>query len=89
MKELRYTERAKEKYDGLTGSQRTFVDQGLDLLKTNDNCFNRHVINTELGITILFESNNNSILITDILYEPYRKSTEYQDAQQRMDEWNN
>lgn len=89
MKQLRYTENAKEKYNGLTGSQRTFVDKDLDQLKNDDNNLTSHVINTELGITILFESNETAILITDILYEPYRQSAAYQDAQQRMDDWNN
>lgn len=89
MKQLRYTESAKEKYNGFTGSQRTFVDKDFDQLKNDDDNFNSHVINTELGITILFESNETAILITDILYKPYRQSAAYQDAQQRMNDWNN
>lgn len=88
MMKLRYTKQAKEKYRGLTGSQRSFVDQGLDQLKQSDHVIQK-IENKDLGITIICEQNEDEILITDILYAAYRKSDNYRDAQERMNDWNN
>lgn len=89
MVELTFTPLAKDKYEGLTGSQRYFVDQGLDDLKRDNNDFVRHVVNTELGMTITFERNNSMILVTDILHDSYQNTQNYQDSQKRMNDWNN
>lgn len=88
MMKLRYTQQAKEKYRGLTGSQRSFVDQGLDQLKQSDHVIQK-IENKDLGITIICEQHIDMILIKDILYEAYRKTGNYQDAQKRMNDWNN
>lgn len=88
MMKLRYTKQAKEKYRGLTGSQRSFVDQGLDQLKQSDHVIQK-LENKELGLTIVCEQRDDEILITDILYEAYRKTDNYRDAQERMNNWNN
>lgn len=88
MMKLRYTKQAKEKYRGLTGSQRSFVDQGLDQLKQSDHVIQK-LENKELGLTIVCEQRDDEILITDILYEAYRKTDNYRDVQERMNNWNN
>lgn len=83
MMKLRYTKQAKEKYRGLTGSQRSFVDQGLYQLKQSDHVI-RKLENKDLGLTIVCEQHADMVLIKDILYEAYRKSDNYRDAQKRM-----
>lgn len=88
MKKLRYTAAAKEKYDNLTGSQRKFVDEGLDQLKKAE-LISQEIENKELGLTISCEQNGDEVLIKDIAYRNYRKTDNYQDAQQRMNDWNN
>lgn len=88
MMKLRYTKQAKEKYRGLTGSQRSFVDQGLDQLKQSDHVI-RKLENKDLGLTIVCEQHADMVLIKDILYEAYRKSDNYRDEQKRMNDWNN
>ena len=86
---LFFTEMATEKYKGLTGSQRTFIDRELDDLKfSRDNTASRRN-NAELKQTIVFEKQSSSLMVTDILFEPYRKSSEYQQAQIRMENMNN
>lgn len=88
MKKLKYTLTAKEKYDNLTGSQRKFVDQGLDQLKEEE-LISQEIENKELGLKISCEQNGEEILIKDISYQNYRKTNDYQNAQQRMNDWNN
>ena len=86
---LFFTEMATEKYKWLTGSQRTFIDRELDDLKfSRDNTASRRN-NAELKQTIVFEKQSSSLMVTDILFEPYRKSSEYQQAQIRMENMNN
>lgn len=88
MKKLRYTPAAKKNYDNLTGSQRRFVDEGLDQLKNAD-LISQEIENKELGLSISCKQNGDEVLITDISYRDYRKTDNYQDAQQRMNDWNN
>lgn len=88
MKKLRYTAKARSKYERLTGSQRQFVDQGLDQLK-QDNLTSQKLVNEDLGLTIIYGRSGNEIEIKDILYDDYRKTGNYRDAQQRMNDWNN
>ena len=88
MKKLSFTKLAKEKYEGLTGSQQTFVDQGLDQLKQGKSLTNR-LENKDLNLTIICENSDKEDLITDIKYSPYRQSDNYEAAQKRMNDWNN
>ena len=88
-RELFFTENAKKKYEVLTGSQRTFIDRELDDLKSKENREDSHQDNADLEQKIVFEKDGTNILVTDILYDAYRKSDEYQEAQTRMDEMNN
>lgn len=86
---LYFTDAAWEKYKELTGSQRTFIDQELDDLKFGQNRTKSNLNNSELKQRIIFEESNCEVLITDIQYQPYRQSKNYQNAQNRMENMNN
>lgn len=45
--------------------------------------------NSELQQEIVFEEQNNQVIVTDILYDDYRNSKEYKKAQVRMYDMNN
>lgn len=87
-RELFFTEKAKEKYELLTGSQKTFIDRELDDLKSKEDRQDSHQDNAELDQKIIFQKDGTNILVTDILHDEYRKSDEYQETQTRMDEMN-
>lgn len=48
-----------------------------------------HKDNSELQQEIVFEEQNNQVIVTDILYDDYRNSKEYKKAQVRMYDMNN
>lgn len=45
--------------------------------------------NSELQQEIVFEEQNNQVIVTDILYDDYRNSKEYKKVQVRMYDMNN
>lgn len=87
-RELFFTEQAKKKYEILTGSQKTFIDRELDDLKSKEDRQDSHQDNANLKQKIIFEKAGADILVTDILYDAYRETDDYQEAQMRMDEMN-
>lgn len=86
---LSFTKNAWDKYRQLTGSQKTFIDRELDDLKFNQNRQKSKMVNAELDQALVFEKNDAEIVITDIVYEPYRESQEHKKAQIRMEDMNN
>lgn len=86
---LSFTKDAWKKYQQLTGSQKTFIDRELDDLKFKRNNQKNKMINAELDQALVFEKNDTEIIITDIVYEPYRESEEHKKAQIRMENMNN
>lgn len=86
---LYYTQKSIDKYRNLTGSQRTFIDRELDDLKFGQNRTKSNLNNSELKQKIVFDQTDREVLITDILYRPYRQSRDYQKAQIRMTNMNN
>lgn len=89
VRELFFTENAKKKYDILTGSQKTFIDRELDDLRLSRSSSESHKDNTDLKQKIIFEEQNNQVIVTDILYDDYRNSKQYKKAQIRMYDMNN
>lgn len=87
--DLNFTRDAWEKYQQLTGSQKTFIDRELDNLKFNQDNSKNKMVNAELDQAIIFEKKDSEILVTDIVYEPYRESDQYKKAQIRMNNMNN
>ena len=85
---LSFTPEAAEKYHQLTSSQKTFIDRELDDLKFNQDTTINKEVNAELDQAIVFERNDQEIIITDIIAQPTRDSHEYQRAQIRMDRQN-
>lgn len=73
----------------MTGSQKTFIDRELDNLKFNQDNSKNKMVNAELDQAIIFEKKDSEILVTDIVYEPYRESDQYKKAQIRMNNMNN
>ena len=86
---LSFTKNAWEKYQQLTESQKTFIDRELDDLKFKRNNQKSKMVNAELDQALVFEKNGAEIVITDIVYEPYRESEEHKKAQIRMENMNN
>lgn len=86
---LYFTQQAKEKYRELTGSQRTFIDRELDDLKFGHDNSKDKMVNYELDQALVWEKDDQAIIITDIVYQPYRDSKKYQKAQIRMKKMNN
>ena len=89
VRKLFFTENAKKKYDILTGSQKTFIDRELDDLRLSRSSSVSRKDNSELQQEIVFEEQNNQVIVTDILYDDYRNSKEYKKAQVRMYDINN
>lgn len=87
--ELYFTEQAKGKYQELTGSQRTFIDRELDDLKFGHDNAKDKMVNYELDQALVWERKDQAIIITDIVYQPYRDSKKYKKAQIRMKDMNN
>lgn len=42
------------------------------------------MVNAELDQALVFEKNDAEIVITDIVYEPYRESQEHKKAQMKI-----
>ena len=77
VRKLFFTENAQKKYDILTGSQKTFIDRELDDLRLSRSSSVSRKDNSELQQKIVFEEQNNQVIVTDILYDDYRNSKEY------------
>lgn len=86
---LSFTQGAWKKYQQLTGSQKTFIDQELDDLKFERNRKKSKMVNAELDQALVYEEKDSEIVITDIVYEPYRESKQHKRAQIRMENMNN
>ncbi|RVU71432.1 MULTISPECIES: hypothetical protein [Lactobacillus] len=89
MKKLRFSLAAKEKYEELTGAQRTYIDQGLEHLKQDDLTGAEYLVNEELGMEIKFALEGQTVTVLKIGTVAEFNRDQYPEAQQRMLDWNN
>lgn len=92
---LKYFPEAKDEYNALDGSQRVFVDKGLDRIKVYgmqagtplygrlEGC--HKLKNRKLGLRIVFRQDKNSIKIIQIVaIDKRRRNKVYNDAVDRL-----
>lgn len=86
---LYFTEQAKQQYDDLTGSQKTFVNELLNKIKRCKENISQEIRNDELKMRVKYRKQDDKIVVTAFDYPSRQNDQNYIEAKKRMLDWNN